>query len=243
MRLFTIALASIASAFCAGTVLAASAGGSITGSVVDQTGKPIAGASVLYRSIQTMTKTAGGQRVLTGPMVGSGVKTSADGTFTVTGLPPAGYMLCAYGVKDNHLGSCEWGQGTTRSDIAAGQTAQLRFVVAEGTLLTFQVEDPKHQIIDLESLSMVNGRIPLSGGNFPVGVWAGAKYARAKLLSVNGAVRRYQLAIPKAATVRLHLDTSLRVADANGAALTIRQPSTAIAAGGQSEVVINLAIP
>lgn len=241
MKLFFLAVASMIFVSCSGTAVGASSG-TIAGSVVDRTGKPIAGASVLYRSIQTMTETAAGQRVLTGPMVGSGVGTAADGTFTVSGLPPGGYLLCAYGIKDNHLGSCEW-RGTARAEVSAGQTTRLKFVVDEGTLLTFQVQDPRHQVIDLESLPMVSGRIPLTGANFSIGIWVGAKYARAKLLSVSGATRTYQIAIPKTATVRLYLDTSLKVADANGAAIALRQQSSPIAADSQSEVVVHLVVP
>jgi hypothetical protein len=227
----------------AAAAMAAAAGGSISGVVVDDNGAPIANAVVLYNSVPNRITLPDGHRISTGPFVSSGARTAADGSFAVSGLPPAVYYLCAYGTKDDHLGTCEWGQGTTSVPLADGQTAQVRFVVAEGTLLTFQVEDPRHQIIDLESVPTVNGRMALTGANFSIGIWAGSRYARAKLLSVNGATRRYQLAIPKTAAIRLHLDTSLQVADSNGAPLALRQPSATVAAGGQTEVIINLAIP
>ena len=85
--------------------------------------------------------------------------------------------------------------------------------------------------------------MPLSGANFAIGVWAGTRYTRAKLVGVNGASRRYQVAIPKSATVRLHLDTSLTVVDENGAALATARPSIAIAAAGQAEIVTTLTVP
>ena len=223
--------------------VAAAAGSSITGVVVDGNGAPIAYAVVFYSSLPSRTSAPDGRRISTGPFVGSGVKTGTDGSFTVAGLPAATYSLCAYGPKADHLGTCEWGDGARTITLADGQPAQLRFVVAEGTLLTFQVEDPKHRVVDLESLPRTDGRIPLSGGNFAVGVWAGTRYLRAGRLSTAGVTRRYQVAIPKAATVRLFLDTTLNVADNTGAALSTRRLSTPIAAGGQSEVVINLAIP
>jgi hypothetical protein len=222
--------------------LAGASGVSISGVVVDGKGTPIAGASVLYRSVQTVTQSANGQRLLTGPVATAGLTTASDGTFSVSGLPAATYHLCAYGVKANHLGSCEWSLGTMHADLADGQAVQVTLVVAEGTLLTFQVADPRNQIKDLESLSTPGGRVALSGANFGIGVWAGTRYARATLVSTSGATREYQLAIPKTATVRLFLDTSLGVADATGSAIPVGQPSMTLAAGGQAEVITNLTI-
>ena len=102
---------------------------------------------------------------------------------------------------------------------------------------------PRHQILDLADLQTANGRLPVSGANFAIGAWAGSRYARAKLVSTSGATRRYQLAIPKTAAVRLFLDTSLNVVDATGMAISAGRPSSTLAAGGQAEVVINLTIP
>jgi len=224
-------------------VVGASSGGAISGVVGDATGTPIAGALVLYRSVQTAVRTANGGPVFSGPRIGSVVKTASDGSFSVSELPPATYHLCAYGVKATDLGSCEWGQGTTRVDLASGQTVQLKFVVAEGTMLTFQVEDPNHRIRSLEDLPVIAGRLPLTGANFAIGVWAGTRYARAALVSTNGTTRSYQIAVPKTATVRLHLDTSLNVLDATNASLLLRGPSATLAAAGQAEVIINLTVP
>lgn len=221
---------------------AAPATGVISGVVVDDRGTPIVNASVIYRSVTPVRWAANGARVLAGPTVGSRIKTTAGGSFSIGDLPPATYHLCAYGPKDNHLGSCEWGQGTVRIDLAAGQNAQLKFVVAEGTLITFRVEDPKRQVVDLESLPTINGRVPLSGANFAVGIWAGSRYARAQLVSATGATRRYQVAIPKTANVRLYLDTPLSIADTNGIAFATRRPSATVGAGGQTEIVVNLVV-
>jgi hypothetical protein len=221
----------------------ASPGGVLSGAVVDDKGTPMANALVVYRSVPTRVTAANGQRVPAVPVVGSGVKTAADGTFVVNGLPAAIYYLCAYGVKDTDLGSCEWGQGTTRVDLASGQTVQLQFQVAPGTMLTFQVQDPKDQIRDLEGLQTANAKLPLSGANFAIGVWAGSRYVRAALVSTSGATRRYQLAIPKTAAVRLFLDTSLNVVDASNMAIAAGRPGATLAAAGQAEVITNLTIP
>ncbi len=217
--------------------------GTLTGVVVDDKGAPLAGASVLYRTVPTIVRLADGREVITGLALSSGAKSAADGTFNISGMPAATYEFGVYGTQSSHLGSCEWTQGGVRVDLVDGQTAHLRFEVAEGTLVTFQVHDPRHQIVDFESLATVNGRSPLAGANFSVGIWAGSRYARAKLVSASGSTRTYQVAVPKTATLRLYLDTSLKVADANGAAIALRQQSSAIAASGQAEVVINSVVP
>jgi hypothetical protein len=219
----------------------ATSSGALLGIVVDDSGKPIGGATVSYKSAQTKAAGVKGQPAITGPLIGSAVKTLADGSFSISGLPPAIYHLCAYGTRDNHLDSCQWGTGTTGVELTAGDTVQLRFVVSEGTLVTFQVEDPKHQIRDFESLPLINGRIPWARANFAVGIWAGTRYVRAGLVSTNGNMRRYQTAVPKTATVQVVVDTSLRVADANG--FVIHGTGPAVMAGGNREVIVNLAIP
>jgi hypothetical protein len=66
---------------------------------------------------------------------------------------------------------------------------------------------------------------------------------RATLVSTSGTTRLYQLAIPKTAAVRLHLDTSMNVLDAAGAALLLRGPGATLAAGGQNDVIVNLTVP
>ncbi len=222
---------------------AVSIGGVVTGQVVDDKGAPIANAIVIYRSIQKKAITPEGYRTETGPRLASGIRTAGDGSFVVRDLPPATYYLCAYGVKDAHLGSCEWGAGTTRIELASGQTVQLKFQVAEGTLLSFEVQDPRQQIRDTVDLHPAKAAPVGSRGNFTIGVWAGTRYARAKLISNIGAVRRYQLAIPKTASVRLFLDTPLVVQDAAGTTLAVRRQSTTLSAAGKSEVSTSLRIP
>jgi hypothetical protein len=132
----------------AALTFAATAPGPISGVVVDGQGAPLANALVLYRSIPVRATAADGRRVSVGTVVGAGVKTGADGSFAVSGLEPASYGLCAYGSKESHLGTCDWGQGTVQVNVTSGQAIQLRFQVVEGTILTFQVQDPKQQIRD-----------------------------------------------------------------------------------------------
>ena len=75
-----------------------------------------------------------------------------------------------------------------------------------------------------------------------IGIFAGTRYVPAALVSTNGNLRLYQIAIPKERAVRLLLDTSLRVASATGAELAAGQPSTSIAAGGATAIALSLTI-
>ena len=225
------------------TSTAASPGGVISGVVLDDTGAPIAGALVLYKSVPPMIRATNGQRVINGPLVASGVKTGVDGTFQVGGLSPATYNLCAYGIKPTHLGTCEWGQGTVAVNLASGETIQLTFRIATGSLLTFQVNDPNQRIRDLADFPTSNGRLPLSGANFGIGVWVGPRYAKAMLVSNTAGTRQYQLAVPKTVSARLFLDTSLRVANPSGVPIAVGQPSITLAPAGQTEIITSLTIP
>jgi hypothetical protein len=47
----------------------ASPSGTLSGFVVDDSGAPIASATVMYRSVQTIKKTATGEQIQTGPAV------------------------------------------------------------------------------------------------------------------------------------------------------------------------------
>jgi len=220
---------------------AVAAGGVLSGVVVDDNGTPIANARVIYSSIPPATLSAGGRALPIGPAVGGTVRTASDGTFNVSGLPASKYHLCAYGPRNTDLGSCEWGTGSTNVDLASIQPA-LRFHISTGTLLTFQVNDPHHRIKDLADLRTPDGRMPLTGGNFAIGIWAGTRYAVAQLVSTNGAGRQYQLAIPRNASVRLFLDTPFTVVDGNGSSISVGRPSTTIAAAGQAAITISLTV-
>jgi hypothetical protein len=243
MRNLSVILISLCSTFLSRPSGAAS-GGSLTGTVVDDHAVPVPGALVSYRSVPAFSTGPNGRPAPNGPTVSAVVKTAADGTFAISGLPSAVYHLCAIATRSTQLGSCEWTQGTTQADLTVAQSVSgLRLEIDEGTIVTFQVEDPKHQIRDLADFQQPRVMLPLTGGNFAVGIFAGRRYLRATLVSTNANSRTYQLAIPKTATVRLFLDTSLRVADVKGASVSTAQRSTAIAANGQDTVTVHLSIP
>ena len=222
---------------------AATTGGALSGTVTDDRGSPISGALVIYQSVPKISVGPNGHRTVLGPVVGSSVRTGADGTFVASNLPPAPYHLCAYGVRDSDLGSCEWTQGTVTVNVVSGQTAEASLQVAGGSLLIFQVNDPNHRIVDLDDLQTANGKPALSGANFGLGVWVGARYLKAKPVSKSGSARVYQLPVSKTAVARLFLDTALNVTDASGTPLPLRQLGTPLAPAGQPSVTTTLIVP
>ncbi len=88
----------------------------LSGKVVDDTGSPIASTKVYYRNNQQhlVVDHAGHSRVV-GNLISSTVTTAKDGTFTVAGLPPDVYWLCAEGIQQNHIRSCDWESAQPRS--------------------------------------------------------------------------------------------------------------------------------
>ncbi|HLJ16495.1 MAG TPA: carboxypeptidase-like regulatory domain-containing protein [Bryobacteraceae bacterium] len=216
---------------------------SFSGVVLDDSNAPVANALVVYQSIPPLVRGPDGRPIATGPLVGANVQTGPAGIFAVSGLPAAIYKLCAYGTSNSQLGSCEWIQGTTRIDLSSAPIIQnLVLRIAEGALITFEVQDSQSKIRDLADIQATGGLMPVSGGNFGIGIFAGSRYARAKLTSTTAGDRQYQLAIPKTTAVRVFLDTSLDIADSTGAAVIRRAPGPTISPGGQAAITVNLTV-
>jgi hypothetical protein len=215
---------------------------SFSGTVVDDSDAPIGGATVHYNNVPPGVQTPDGGFTTTGPLISTVIETQADGSFQVQNVPPGTYLLCARGTLPQHLASCDW-QGTTRINLSAGQALQgITLVVARGTLLTFAVQDARSQIQDYADLIGPGGQLPLSGGNFRIGVFVGTRYLPAERISLSAGTHQYQVAVSKAASARLLLNTPLRVTDSAGNALT-NSSSPTIPANGQNEVITNLIVP
>jgi len=221
--------AMLASGALLGALAQAQHTGNISGTVTDQTGAPVAGSTVLYRSGPRSLRGADGRIVASPPLARSGVSTGADGAFAIPGLPDGQYYLCAYGALATQLSTCEWGRFQAPFEITGGSAVRnVTLQFSEGTLLTFQVSDPSGVIVDRASGPVVNGRIPLSGGNFRIGVMLGTYYAQAKFASQQGAVRTYTVAVPKQVTVALFADTQLDVSTPIGAPVATETASILI---------------
>lgn len=233
-----IAMLTFLAAACAGAQT-----GSIAGSVTDANGAPVAGATVVYNNVREYTRDPAGHLVPTGVAINSGTITAQDGSFTVGSLPVGTYYLCAFGPQPTDLGSCEWGKGAYSVQIANAQAvANISISVTSGTQLVFQVSDPNSLIQDVAPNTTVGGLIPLSGGNFKIGVVAGGRYYRANPLSQTGTLHTYAVAVPTGVTLRLFVSSSLGVVSSDGTAIATEAASQAISITEQPQQIVSLTV-
>jgi len=226
-----------------GALAHAQQAGTISGAVIDQNSAPVAGAVVLYHNVPQVSRDASGRITPTSPMISSGVLTGVDGSFAIPNLPDGQYSVCAYGVQPNALSTCEWGRYTSPIQIAGGSTVSgISLQLAQGTLLSFLVTDPNGVIVDTASGPLVNGLIPLLGGNFRIGVMLGTFYARAEFASQQGTVRTYTVAVPSNVMLNLFADTQLQVVGQAGSPIAVGQPSITIAVGSATAQSVPLQV-
>lgn len=187
----------------------------ILGTVVDDSGAPVAGAVVHYGGSPKYQKASDGHLRVVGPVVASHVVSAKDGTFSVADLPPYVYYLCADGTLPTHLSSCSWGRGSTKVDLTTASSASgIKLQVMVGVLMTFNVQDSGGQVNDFAATPAVSGK-PAPSGNFRIFVFDASHYmAAAKLASATGGVHQYTLAVPKNRSLSLFMDTHLTVNDA-----------------------------
>jgi hypothetical protein len=217
--------------------------GSISGLVADQSGAPVAGALVLYQGMPTLAPNATGGVVVTIPSASSGLTTGTDGTFAISGLPDGQYSVCAYAATAAQLGSCEWGAYSPLIEVTAGGAVNnVALQLTSGVLLTLLVSDPNSVIQETAPNTLVNGLLPLYGGNFRIGVMLGTIYARAQLASQQGTTRTYTVAVPQNVSLDLIADTSLLATAASGATVPNQQKGFSIPIGGSSAQVVNLTV-
>ena len=216
---------------------------SIEGVVVTDDGSPIAGALMLYNNVTKFERDGMGRLVMREVPVRSSVRTDAGGRFSIASLPAGSYYLCASGTKPNHLRSCEWNQPSMKLELSEGQRLDgLRLLVPEGTMLVFRVRDAGRVIQDTAAGPVVDGRLPLSGGNFRIGVVSGLRYAQARFAAQDGDVREYAVAVPKDASLRVVADTPLSIRDVARQSIQTREPSFAVEVRGETRLVVELEV-
>ena len=235
----------LASTLIAGLILAGStafaqttATRAISGSVIDDSGAPLAGATVDYRNSPTAVRDQSGHTRVTGSIVESSIVTGKDGTFSLTGLPPSVYWLCAEGTQTTHIRSCDWGFGNTKIDLTTtASVTNAKLQVHNGVTLTFQVNDARNQIKDFTASA---GSLA-APGNFRIFVVNGAWLRPSPPVSVSGTTHQYAILVPKNGAFRILLDTKLTVLNQAQTAIAPSKLGDTITISGQP-VTYNLTV-
>lgn len=209
----------------------------VSGSVIGDDGKPMAGATVTYRKLATFTKDARGRMVKVDPGLAGSISTGGDGAFTSPLLPAGDYHICAFGPRPTQVSDCAW-DGVGVVAVAQGQTLNgLIRRVHEGSTLTIHVSDPNN-LIDLPDAS---GRVTRSR-RFVIGVHDGA-YVRADPSPGTASLKQFQLIIPKQRAFRLFIDTQANVFDIAGNAIEVRSPtSLQVSSASNDSITLNLRV-
>jgi len=210
-----------------------------TGSVVDESGQPVAGARITFAKVSYVLPGPNGKPRF-GPSSATTVITGSDGSFTNIGSLVAGeYNVCAEGPNTAYLGSCEWGGIVTRTQVGQGQNAVgLSLSLQNGVVLNIHLDDPSGRI---KSVPSAGARPAYS--NFGIGVISDTGFYKvARLVKVGGGGADFTVTVPKNGRVRLLLDAPFSVTE-NGVALAMRMPTLPILTTNAPVASVNLAVP
>jgi hypothetical protein len=117
--------------------------GKVFGSVVDDSGNPIARARVFINSAPPATAPQfSTPPVVTGKQVAM-VASDPSGAFSVGNLPPGQYIACAEAPIQGLLDPCLWATSAPTFTVTAGQsTSAVNVVLARGAILPIHIDDP-----------------------------------------------------------------------------------------------------
>jgi hypothetical protein len=141
MRRLSVVAVAILATHCLLGASASSA--SLTGSVVDDSGHPVAGARVLISHAPSVKPPVAAPPVITGPLAAM-VTADANGAFHADGLAPDQYIACAETSAPGLLDPCHWSTSAPSFTVSAGQTVSgMEIVMKRGTVLQIHVDDPQ----------------------------------------------------------------------------------------------------
>jgi hypothetical protein len=221
----------------------------ISGTIVGDSGRPLAGAKLVYTRMVKYARDPHGRLTTTDAGVTDSVTVGTGGAFVLPALPAGSYFLCAYGPRPDHVSGCHW-DGGHAIELANGQTVQnIVRTVHDGTIVTIRVNDPNGRIV-----------LPDAKGNvrkerrFFMGVTVPSGYCEpAMVLSSAAGQVVFQVAIPNQQKVRFNIDSELSVSllgsdlpsnnVAAGAPLETGRPTTfQIVPAGRSQVTVDLGV-
>lgn len=125
--------------------------GSVTGTVVDDSGKPVIRARVfISQALPPTAARPAAPPVITGPHVIT-TMTDHNGQFLSGHLRPGIYVACAQYAPQGLLDPCHWSTSAPEFTVTAGQaTTGVKIVMAKGAIIPIHVDDP-HQLLAASS--------------------------------------------------------------------------------------------
>ncbi len=166
------------------------------------------------------------------PLQSFGGITSADGTYSISGMPVGRYVLCVPAPGKDLQDPCIWASRAQEVDVAAGQTARAPLVTVQPTtVIRIRILDPQQHlqkaVLDLKApslwLSLTNG--------------AGIRFSPVLVRSDVGS-QTYELAVSQGQTYRLETasaDVTLQSAAGNAVARLGSSDGFTVSATSQHE--------
>jgi protocatechuate 3,4-dioxygenase beta subunit len=205
----------------------------ITGTVVDDSGNPVAGAAVIYHGFVPMTlSTKNNHPVPAGTAIGGSVTANSAGQFTTPALAPGPYSLCVYAPDPHLISNCDW--ATSQPPVTIGPTAiDTQITLRRGVVIHVATSDPNGRLVD-------NARYYLSAMT-KTGAYATAQ--KDPTVANAGSGTALAVTVPKSTDVYLFLDTELTVINsATGATVLPGTAGLLVAASSASDLQVSLAI-
>ncbi len=198
------------------SLFAQSAGGSIAGTLVDETGAAVKSALVVA------SKTG------VPPATGNALS-NANGAFFIAGLQQGAYSICVQDSSGTYLDPCDWSASPATVNLQTGQQAKgLRVTLKKGTPVFVKLND-QGKLLDLSTPAKLLPFLFL-GVKTPKGL-----FSPAVLTSKDNSGRTYRATVPPDTALRLTIfspqvsltdDKGLPIA-AKGADIAINQSSAA----------------
>ncbi len=181
--------------------------GSVAGTVLEDGATPIAGATVSYRGSGHIQRGPSGGVSYLRPQVFGSVKSRSDGTFSILGLPPDRYTICAAGTLPIHISSCAWNTTDHRVSVTTGQNVTgLKLSVPRGALLAITIDDATGCAARYNKA--------------PVFAFAGSLSAQAYPVSGTPGAYHYQVLVPKLVPLRIAANHRCSFTDSSSNALS-----------------------
>jgi hypothetical protein len=213
-------------------------GGSVSGSVLDDSGAVVPGAFVEIQLLPEFARDSSGHLVSTEAAVSVTAQVDSSGSYSAGGLPAGRYLLCAYSTTPGYISNCQWTTPVAVADIASNGNVTAPLQLAAGTVVQIVVADPQG-LIGAPGVRAVRSAVHYF---YPGVMRADGYFAAARLVAQSGPQRTYAVTIPKSATVYLFVDSDLQVSTGAGQSVPVRTPSGVAVAGGQPVATVSLAV-